>query len=43
MKDLTIIYLTASKIPEAFAEYHRKVLLEAIGDYLMEALSGYLK
>lgn len=32
MKDLTIIYLTASLIPESFAEYQRKILLEAIGD-----------
>ena len=39
MKDLTIIYLTASKIPEAFAEYQRKVLLEAIGDYPLISVS----
>jgi hypothetical protein len=31
-KDLTIIYLTASQIPDTFAEYARNVLLEAIGD-----------
>ncbi len=32
MNDITIIYLTASLIPEQFAQYQRKVLLEAIGD-----------
>lgn len=32
MKDITIIYLTASLIPESFAEYQRHILLEAIGD-----------
>lgn len=30
--DLTVIYLTASLIPEAFAHYQRGVLLNAIGD-----------
>lgn len=30
MKDITIIYLTASLIPESFAKYQRHVLLEAI-------------
>jgi len=32
MKDLTVIYITASLIPEAFATYQRNVLSEAIGD-----------
>jgi hypothetical protein len=32
MKDITIIYLTANLVPESFAEYQRKILLEAIGD-----------
>lgn len=32
MKDFTVIYLTASLIPKTFAEYQRKLLLEAIGD-----------
>lgn len=32
MKDITIIYLTASLIPESFAEYQRHILLEAIED-----------
>lgn len=39
MKDLTIIYLTASQIPETFAEYQRKILLEAIGDYPLISIS----
>jgi len=39
MKDLTVIYLTANQIPEAFAEYQRKVLLEAIGDYPLISIS----
>lgn len=32
MKDLTVIFLTVNKVPEKWAEYHKKVLLEAIGD-----------
>lgn len=32
MTDLTVIYLTASELKDSFAEYARKVLLEAIGD-----------
>lgn len=32
MNDYTVIYLTANMIPDHFAEYQRKVLLEAIGD-----------
>lgn len=32
MTDLTVIYLTANLIPESFAEYQRRILLEAIGD-----------
>lgn len=39
MKDLTIIYLTASQIPEHFAEYQRKVLEEAAGDYPIISVS----
>lgn len=31
-EDLTIIYLTASEIPEQFAEYQRFILLQAIGN-----------
>lgn len=39
MKDLTIIYLTASQIPETFAKYQRGILLEAIGDYPLISIS----
>ena len=39
MQDLTIIYLTANQIPESFAEYQRKTLLEAAGDYPIISLS----
>ena len=31
-KDLTVIFLTVNKVPEKWAEYHRGVLLKAIGD-----------
>lgn len=30
--DLTIIFLTVNLVPEKWAEYHKQVLLEAIGD-----------
>ncbi len=39
MKDLTILYLTASQIPENFAKYQRKVLLEAIDEYPLISVS----
>src|SRR3989338_1002059 len=39
MKDLTIIYLTASVIQESFAEYQMKILLEAAGEYPIISLS----
>ena len=32
MKDLTVIMTTANRVPEKWALYHKKVLLEAIGD-----------
>ena len=32
MKDLTIIFLTVNRVPLKWAEYQKKVLLEAIGD-----------
>lgn len=38
-KDLTIIYLTASQLPLPFAQYQRKVLLEAIGDSSLISVS----
>lgn len=39
MKDMTIMYLTASQIPEKFAEYQRMTLKEAAGDYPIISLS----
>jgi len=30
--DLTVIFLTVNRVPEGWAEYHKTVLLEAIGD-----------
>lgn len=38
-KDLTVIYLTASEIKESFANYQRKVLLEAVRDYPLISVS----
>lgn len=38
-KDLTVIYLTASQIPEEFAQYQRGVLLDAIGDSALISVS----
>jgi hypothetical protein len=32
MSDLTVIFMTNNELPEAWAVYHRQVLLEAIGD-----------
>ena len=32
MQNLTIIFLTANKVPKEWAKYHKEVLLEAIGD-----------
>ena len=32
MADLTLIYLTPNLVPKQWAEYHKKVLLEEIGD-----------
>lgn len=32
MEDLTVIMLTPNKVPKKWALYHKKVLLEAIGD-----------
>jgi len=31
--DLTVIFLTVNKVPEKWAEYHKRILLEAVGDY----------
>ena len=38
-KDLTIIYYTASQIPQFFAEYARGVLRKAAGDYPIISVS----
>lgn len=32
MKDLTVIMTTANRVPESWAEFHKKILLQAIGD-----------
>lgn len=32
-KDLTVIYLTASQLPDSFAEYTRGILTEAVRDF----------
>lgn len=32
MDDITVIFLTLNKVPEKWAKYHQKVLMEAIGD-----------
>ena len=39
MEDLTIIYLTASNLPDKFANYVRGVLKEAIGDTRLISVS----
>jgi hypothetical protein len=39
MKDLTVIFLTANEVPEEWRKYHRKVLLEAVGDYSLITVS----
>ena len=32
LNDLTLIFLTVNKVPEKWAEYHKSILLEAVGD-----------
>ena len=32
MNDLTVVFLTNNDVPDSWAEYHKKVLLEAVGD-----------
>lgn len=39
MPDLTILYLTASLIPKTFAEFQRKILVEAAGEYPIISIS----
>jgi hypothetical protein len=39
MTDLTILFITANRVPEAWASYHRDMLLEAVGDSQIITLS----
>lgn len=39
MVDLTIIFLTVNKVPEGWAEYHKKVLLEAANGFPIITIS----
>lgn len=39
MQDLTIIMLTQNKVPKKWAQYHKKMLLEAAGDYPIITIS----
>ncbi len=39
MKDLTIIYITASETPKKFANYHMSILEKAIGNYPVISIS----
>lgn len=39
MSDLTVIFLTVNKVPQKWAEFHKKVLMEAIGDYPLITVS----
>lgn len=41
-KDLTVIFLTVNKLPEKWVAYHKKVLLEAVGDYPIITVSSKL-
>lgn len=38
-KDLTIIFLTANEHPGGWAEYHKKILIEAAGEYPIITIS----
>lgn len=39
MKDLTAILLTLNKVPEQWAAYHKRIVMEAIGDYPLITIS----
>lgn len=39
MSDLTIIYLTANKLPEHFANFQRKILTEAVSSHELISIS----
>lgn len=38
-KDLTVLYITANQLPQSFAQFQREVLLEAIGDLPLVAIT----
>lgn len=40
MKDLTIIMMTPNKVPKSWARYHKKMLLEAVGDTKIITISS---
>lgn len=42
MQDITILYLTTNQLPEEFANWQRKILLEAIGDTPLISISRKL-
>ncbi|MFA5696156.1 MAG: hypothetical protein WC917_01685 [Bacilli bacterium] len=37
--DLTVLFLTVNKVPEQWAEYHKKILYNAVGDYPIITIS----
>lgn len=37
--DLTVLFLTLNRVPEQWAEYHKRVLKEAVGGYPMITIS----
>lgn len=39
MSDITILFLTVNKVPEGWAEYHKKVLLEAVSGFPIITIS----
>ena len=39
MSDLTVIFLTANQHPKHFTAYHKRLLLEAVGDYPLITVS----
>ena len=39
MQDLTVIMLTVNRVPKIWAEHHKRILLEAIGDTVVITIS----
>ena len=39
IRDLTVVFLTVNRVPKQWAEYHRKVLLDAIKGYFLITVS----